>query len=192
MIKSNRTGDYPVIKKYTNPVLLLSLGLLLNMTGTLNANEQTTVYKAVSKDGSISFSDEAQKGSEAITVKPVTTIPAIDVKQNKNLTTQQKQTTEYYKSLSIISPANDTAFNTGNGNVQVVVQSEPRLRKRDSFVLELDGTVVSTQREATFNIKNVDRGTHTLSIKIITPNKQTLKAAISTITIHRPISRAAN
>jgi len=192
MIKSNRTGDYPVIKKNANPVLLLSLGLLLNLAGTLNANEQTTVYKAVSKDGSISFSDEAQKGSEAITVKPVTTIPAIDVKQNKNLTTQQKQTTEYYKSLSIISPANDTAFNTGSGNVQVIVQSEPQLRKRDSFVLELDGTVVSTQRERTFNIKNVDRGTHTLSIKIINPNKKTLKAAISTMTIHRPIIRAAN
>jgi len=180
-----------VIKKCTNPVLLLSFGLLLNTTSTLNANERTTVYKAVSKDGSISFSDEPQKGSEAITVKPVTTIPAIDIKQNKIINTQDKQTAQPYQSLSIISPANNTAFNTGNGDVQVVVQSEPPLRNGDLYELEMDGMVVSTQRATTFNLKNVNRGTHTLSIKIINQNKQTLKVAISTMTIHRPISQPA-
>ena len=176
-----------MIKKHPHLILLLSLGLLLSTTSTINANEQTTVYKEVGKDGTVSFSDEAKKGSEVIKVKPVTTIPALDIKQNKSLSTQDKQA-EHYQSLSIISPANDTAINTGNGSVQVVVQSKPRLRNSDLFQLELDGAVVSTQREASFNLKNVDRGTHTLSIKIIDRNKQTLKVAISTLTIHRPIS----
>jgi len=175
-----------VIKKHSHLFLLLSLGLLLSTTSTINANEQTTVYKAVGKDGSVSFSDEAKKGSEVIKVKPVTTIPALDIKQNKSLTTQDKQA-EHYQSLSIISPANDTAINTGSGNVQVVVQSEPRLRNGDSFELELDGKVVSTQRGTTFSLESINRGTHTLSIKIINRNKQTLKVAISTLTVHRPI-----
>ena len=178
-----------MIKKHTKAILLLALGLLLNTVGTLNADEQTTVYKAVSDDGSISFSDEAHKGSEAITVKPITTIPAFDVKQNKRLSSEDKQAAEHYQSLSVISPSDDTAINTGSGNVQVIVQSIPRLRNSDLFELELDGAVVSSQRETTFNLKNVNRGTHTLSIKIINRNKQTLKIAISTITIHRPTSR---
>jgi len=114
-----------VFKKYTKPTLLLSLVVLLNTTSTLNASEQTTVYKAVSKDGSISFSDEAKNGSEAIIIKPVTTIPAIDIKQNRSLNTQDKQTTEFYQTLSIVSPPDDTAINTGSGNVQVEVQSTP-------------------------------------------------------------------
>jgi hypothetical protein len=179
-----------VLKKYIKPTLLLSLVVLLNTTSSLNASEQTTVYKAVSKDGSISFSDEAESGSEAIQVKPVTIIPAIEIKQNRNLSTQDKPAAEYYQSLSIISPANDTAINTGSGNVQVVVQSKPQLRRGDSFVLDLDGAAISTQRETTFNLNAIDRGTHTLSIRIINQNQQTLKIAISTMTIHRPTRRA--
>ena len=176
-----------MFKKYTKPTLLLSLVVLLNTTSTLNASEQTTVYKAVSKDGSISFSDEAKNGSEAIIIKPVTTIPAIDIKQNRSLNTQDKQTTEFYQTLSIVSPPDDTAINTGSGNVQVEVQSTPPLRNGDSFVLELDGAVVSTQRDTTFNLNAIDRGTHTLSVRIINQIKQTLKVSISTMTIHRPI-----
>lgn len=189
MIKPNKTGDISVIRKYPKPALLLSLCLLFSTTGTLNADEQTTVYKAVSKDGSVSFSDEAQKGSEAISVKPLTTIPAIDIKKNRSLRTQNTPTAEYYQSLSIISPANETAFNTGSGDVQVVVQSEPRLRNGDLFVLELDGTVVATQQATTFNLLSVDRGTHTLLVKIINKNQQALKVAISTMTVHRPIQK---
>jgi hypothetical protein len=162
---------------------------LLSTLSLTHANEQTTVYKAVGKDGSVSFSDEAQQGSEAITVKPVTTIPAIDIKQNRSLSTESPQTAEYYQGLSIVSPANNTAFNTGSGNVQVVVQTSPNLRNSDSFELELDGALVSTQRGTTFNLENVERGSHTLSIRIIDRNKKTLKAAISTITIHRPTVR---
>lgn len=177
-----------MINKYPRTVLLL--GLLLSTTSTIHANEQTTVYKAVGKDGRVSFSDEAQKGSEEIKVKPVTTVPAIDIKQNKSLSNKNSPVAEYYQSLSIISPANDTAFNTGNGNVQVVVQAKPGLRNSDSFELELDGVLVSTQRATSFNLEAIDRGTHTLLIKIINRNKQTVKAAISTMTIHRPIIRA--
>jgi hypothetical protein len=180
-----------VVKKFPRTALLLSLGLLLSNTSTIHANEQTTVYKVIGKDGSISFSDKAQKGSEEIKVKPVATVPAMDIKQNKSLSNEDNQTAEYYQALSIISPANNTAFNTGSGNVQVVVQAKPGLRNGDAFELELDGRLVSTQRGTTFNLESVDRGTHTLSVKIINRNKQTLKAAISTITIHRPISRPA-
>ena len=172
------------------PTLLLSF--LLNAANSVNADDQTTVYKAVSEDGSISFSDEAQIGSEAIKVKPVTTIPAIDIKQNKSLSVNDSQAKDYYQSLSIISPSNDTAINSGGGNVAVVVEAKPDLRNSDSFKLELDGTEVATQKGTTFNLNNVDRGTHTLSVKIINRNNQTLKAAISTMTIHRPISQPAS
>ena len=71
----------------------------------------------------------------------------------------------------------------------MVVQSEPLLKNGDLYVLELDGVEVSAQRNSTFNLKSLDRGTHTLTIKIINPSKQTLNAAISTVTVHRPIKR---
>lgn len=178
-----------MIRKHPQTLLCLSLGLLLSSASLLSADELTTVYKAVSKDGSVSFSDEAQQGAEAIKIKPIATVPAIDIKQNKRLATQDKSSVKQYQHLSIISPANNTAFNTGSGDIQVVVQSEPLLKNGDLYVLELDGVEVSAQRNSTFNLKSLDRGTHTLTIKIINPSKQTLNAAISTVTVHRPIKR---
>lgn len=190
MIKQNKTGDISVNKIPTKLGFLLSLCLLLSTTNKLMANEPTTVYKAIAKDGSISFSDEAEHGSEAITVKPIATIPAMDIKQNKTLNPQKTSSAEPYQSLTIVSPGNDTALNSGSGNVQVVVKSIPGLRRGHLFSLELDGVTASTQQANTFTLNAVDRGTHTLTIKILDSQQQTLKAAISTMTIHRPSKRS--
>jgi len=180
-----------VLKKHLNSMLLLLTGLLLVSASIFSAAEQTIVYKVIAEDGSISFSDEPQEGAKAIQVKPVTTIPAIDVKQNKALTPKQSNSDKagYYQNLSIVSPANDTAFNSGNGNVQVTVQAQPALRGGDLFELQLDGKFIASQRDTSFQLTSVDRGTHTLTVKIVNGNKETLKVAISSMTIHRPVAK---
>lgn len=187
-------GDNSVFKRYLNPAFLLASSILIGSTSLIHAAPPTTVYKVIAEDGSISFSDKVQSGSEAVQIKPVTTIPAIDVTQNKALSPTSKNTssTNYYQDLSIISPANNTAFNSGGGIVQVVVQAQPPLRKGDLFELQLDGTVVGNQPDTSFSLSGVNRGTHILTLKIKDRQQKTLKTAVSTITVHRPIARPAS
>ena len=187
-------GDRSVLKRYLNPAFLLASSILIYSTSLIHAAPPTTVYKVIAEDGSISFSDEEQSGAESVQIKPVTTMPAIDITQNKALspTPKNKLQKNYYQDLRIISPANNTAFNSGGGIVQVVVQAKPSLRKGDLFELQLDGTVIGSQSDTSFSLSGVNRGTHILTLKIKDRQQKTLKTAVSTITVHRPIARPAS
>ena len=148
----------------------------------------TTVYKVVNPDGSVSFSDQPQDHAQTLQVAPVTTIPAQKVIQNQKLTPDNKPSAEttYYQSLSISSPADDSAFHSGSGNIQVTVDLNPSLRPGHSLELILDSTPIATQASTQFQLTNVDRGTHTLTIKILDPQQQVLKSSSSKFTLHRP------
>lgn len=173
------------------PALILLILTSLSLNHTAYAADQTTVYKVIEADGSTSFSDQAQTNAEEIKLKPVTVIPATDITQNKVITPRptKNKTQSYYQNLSILSPANNSALHSGDGMVRVLVQSEPELRQGDRFELLLDGDTVARQSERTFQLDTVDRGTHSLVIKIIDRNNKTLKSASSTVTVHRPIAR---
>jgi len=181
-------------------VLGILLGVLVFISGIslLFADENnrkmntskntTTVYKVVNPDGSISFSDLPQDDAQQIEVAPVTTIPAIEIKQNLQLSpsTTSPPPGAYYQELAISYPTNGAAFYSGNGNIPVNVTVRPELKQGDTFVLLLDGQVMATQRDMVFNLKQVDRGTHTLILKIVDLSKQTIKSTASEFTLHRP------
>ena len=150
------------------------------------------VYKKVLPDGTVVFSDAPTEGSEEIEVKP---LPSINLPPIKPFTPSPKSTPgvapEVYKSFSISSPSHDETINHGAGNFSVSLKVSPELIPKHKIQVLLDGQPIGPAASTTvFNLTHVDRGTHTISARIISQRGKTVKTT-PTITIHmrRPIAR---
>lgn len=148
----------------------------------------TTVYKTIGTDGKITFSDQPIKNSETLIVPPVPSIPALSPIQNS----VAPKTSDYddqqarYTSLSILSPANDAAFYSGSGEVDVVLDIQPSLIVGDKVQLFLDNTLIQEAKSLQAKLQSTSRGTHQLTAKIISSSGKILKEKTSTFTVHRP------
>ncbi len=138
-----------------------------------------TVYKKTNPDGSVEFTDKNLTDSEEIKIrKPVTytpiRLPAL------NLPTKKLSPTFNY-SLSINQPANDTTV-VGKLDVTVLVSVQPALISDLGHQIryQLAGkSIVSNNTSVTF--KNVDRGTHNLTVSIVDKNGDVVSPVASTI-----------
>ncbi len=157
--------------------------LLALISGPACAEE---LYKIVHPDGSIEFTDDPNKpGAEPITVqklptykqRPVTTPPAVEPKQ------AVKEKTVSYTRLEIASPAQDeTVFFNENG-MSISIGIEPDLAEGHVIELVVDGSVVASGQQKSFTVKDIYRGTHTVSARVVDKQGSTVKTA-STVTFY--------
>jgi hypothetical protein len=126
---------------------------------------QAEVYKRVNPDGSVEFSDVPDKSGE----KPVTLEPSTTYKPPK-LQPAPKQparkTFTGYESVKINQPENDVTIRDNTGNISVMVSSKPALQPGHSFILLMDGNKVGEGRAGNYNLTNLPRGSHTLTVQI--------------------------
>ena len=158
---------------------------------TKQSGAKTTVYKVVNPDGSVSFSDQPGASSEILQIESVPTIPALSPQKINNADSQQRDAqvntpATSYQSLSIVSPADQSAFNSGSGDVSVLLELSPGLANGHEIELRLNNKVVKRGSQTQFTLPAVDRGTHTLQARIISPAGEVLKEAYSSFTLHRP------
>ena len=159
---------------------------VLIMAASHAVGQTTKVYKIVNKDGSVSYSDQASQSAEELDIAPVSTIPALDIKSGANITRPDKANKQPYDTFKILAPENDSAFNSGSGSVTVTTSLAPALARRHMLSLYLDGTLISTQSSPSFQLDNIDRGTHSLTLKAINSAGKVLQSTSSTFTLHRP------
>jgi hypothetical protein len=178
--------------------ILASALLLTNSSLTLaqdasaqTSPRKTTVYKVINPDGSISFSDKAIRNSVKMEVAPIPTVPAYKPINNTNLPeTTNNSKNNYYSSLVITNPSHGSAFHSGSGDINISTKIAPALRTTDLIRFSLDGTVIKTQKASTLQLKQVDRGTHTVMVEIITAENKSILSASTQFTLHRPIARS--
>lgn len=171
------------------PSRLFALTLLSLAATSLNA--ATTVYKVKNPDGTISYSDQPQDNAEVMQVEPVPTVPAVPVDRSlyDSKPVDDDASANAYSSFVITSPANDQAFQSPEGIVEIRVALEPSLQ--DSHTLEywFDGNLHQSTQAPAVQLNNVDRGTHTVQVKIVDGTGKVIENRSSTFTIHRPIAR---
>lgn len=164
----------------------LILSLLLIMSG--QAVAETSVYRSVDAEGNPVFSDKPTADSEAIELKEIQTVPA-----EKNLKFESRPSKqmnpERYTSLEITSPANGDDIRENAGNVTVEVEVKPKLRQADRLQLSFDSEIVQEGNQTTFEITEIDRGTHQISVAIIDRNGNEVKRS-SSISFH--LQRTSN
>ena len=152
---------------------------------------QAEVYRIVNPDGSITFTDQATPGAEPHTLPPVSTYSA--PKASAATLAGDRQGNDAagpaYRAFAVASPADEQTLRDNAGNISMLVRVDPPLRveagHRIQFMVDgVDQGEPSTATGVTF--QNVDRGSHTLSARLIDAEGQTLMTAPAvTVFLHR-------
>lgn len=85
-----------------------------------------------------------------------------------------------YRSISIISPTNNENIRANNGDFVVSVEVTPKLATGHRMRVLLDSTPV-TGSEGLFQVKNADRGQHTLVAQVVNATGSVLITSSATV-----------
>ena len=143
------------------PIVLLAIVFIQD------AQAGTEVYITRDKNGNPVFSDQPSESAEKIKVQEIMTVPAENIPSKTREATRKP--TVAYKSLSITRPLNDSAVRENSGKVSISVAAEPGLQKGHKIIISLDGSEISRGSSNSVSLDNVDRGTHSVSAAIISP-----------------------
>ena len=153
----------------------------------LNTPAIAEVYKKTNPDGSIIYSDTPLDGGKAITPPGLTPTPSVKYpKKQLTVETPTDNKPLVYSTFEITSPKDQAIIRGNNGNLSLTIGIEPPLQTafKHSISIILDGLVVKTDLKSnSFQLKNLDRGRHTLSARLLDAKKKVLKSS-STLTVH--------
>lgn len=160
---------------------------LLLLFGLMPALVAAGIYKYVTPDGRVEYSDQPREGAAEVEVTPLQTYTPPPLPKMKTIgqTKTQAQATTAYQ-VSIITPQDDATVRENTGRVEVALQVTPSLEADSNYSLQLlfDGQPVGkTSSSLKYTLTNVDRGTHTLQAKLLGPSGTSV-AHSKAITFH--------
>ncbi|MEH6493543.1 DUF4124 domain-containing protein [Halopseudomonas sp.] len=171
----------------------IALSLLLVSGISVNA-AASEVYTWTDEQGNRIYSDQPNPKSTKVDVGPTNSIEApkpIPAFEEARAEREANQTPKSagYRSLSITSPADDTAVRANDGNLSLTVSIDPPLRAGSLLRAQVDGNLNpqaipgSGQPTATLTLPNLDRGSHEVSAVIMDTKGQVLLSS-EPITVH--------
>lgn len=141
-----------------------------------------TVYKTVDDNGNVIFTDKPSEEAETIKIQELeNTIGNPNPAKYKPSTPKVEAFT--YKSFTVTSPASGAGVRSNNGNVTISLSLEPALNRGHKVLISLDGKQIGTGLSV--SLQNVDRGTHSISAKVIDNNGKSLISTSSSFSILR-------
>ena len=150
----------PTSKSHRFFIMLIPLFLAVI---ALDAGSEN-IYKTVSKDGTILYSDKApidNSPAEIVTLKNSNRVPSIRPTRKIEYPNEKKTLSA---TVEIVTPKHQEVISMGPGDFTVSVSAVPALSFEEELELILDNEPLSGQRENVWNLKNVARGTHQLQV----------------------------
>jgi len=162
--------------------------LIISLFFTCSA--QADIYKSVDEEGNVIFTDKPSPDAEKIIIKEVQTIDAPKVQPNKEAlpAAAEEEKLVGYSKVEIISPEDDTGIRANDGNITITTVVEPALNQEagDALAFYMDNKLVSTGSGTQLSIKNVDRGTHSLSVAVVDKDgKELIRSASISFSVLR-------
>ncbi|MGR5422170.1 DUF4124 domain-containing protein [Vibrio sp. PNB22_4_1] len=171
---------------------LCAISSLLITTASL----AQVAYTWVDKEGQVHFSDTPNQGAQAISLPNLeSTSPAPRVENTESLAPQKKtrpvpQANDKPKtdkplplSLATLAPQHDETIRSNQGIIHIQLKANRKLGIDEQLQLFLDGKPHGVpQHRLTWQLNNIDRGTHTLAVQAKRSGK--LIASTSPITVH--------
>ena len=137
------------------------------------ANVQAEIYTCKDADGNTVYTDSPGGCANAEEIE-VDTLPALIptkplASSNSNRSTQIVDDKNTYTELVITSPGNDATVRDNQGNLTINFRASPALqtRKGHKYVVTVNGKEAYSGTSTITALKNVDRGTHSISVKIV-------------------------
>ena len=155
------------------------------------------MYKWTDQDGKVIYSDKPNpNGSEEkVDAPPLTTYKPTTTQKQFTYTpkTSQNSTRDRvsYSKFAIDQPVNDAAVRENTGNVSLSMSISPGLNSNRNHTIEiyLDGSKKGNTSGLSYQFTNMDRGTHTVTAKIVDGAGKVLKTASVTFHLQRHSSR---
>lgn len=176
----------------------LSAGMLVTaLLGAGEAAASTKIYRTVDAQGNVVFTDvpprpdqqgQAVELDEGSTFTPPPTPTAESAPQQSRMSVEQwlggdgeppapgeeQAAPGNYQALEIITPGNDEAVRDNAGNVPVTTRLQPELASGHAMQVLLDGQLAQTGQTTSFTLTNVDRGTHSVQVRVVDANGNTV------------------
>jgi hypothetical protein len=153
---------------------IICIMLLALISHAAMAAQGTTVYKSEDGSGAPVFTDRGSSASEEIIIQdPITFPPAVFEEDDQGIDYQNMQSEQdapgitSYGPISIASPADQDVIRNNAGNLTVKGILPNRISSDHQARLLLDGKVVALYQGTSFQLQNIDRGTHTLQLEIV-------------------------
>lgn len=158
--------------------------LALCLIAALGLPAQAEIYRTVDENGNVVFTDipprEDDENAEQIIIENPNSFAVEEAIPNADawiVEPEEGETEEApfrYEALDIVSPADDEPVRENAGNITVVTNLSPRLQRGHVARLLMDGSVAQEGSQASFDLANVDRGTHTIAVEIVDENGRVL------------------
>lgn len=143
-----------------------------------------TIYKTVDENGNIIFTDKPSEDAEEIKIEKLQTIDNPNpAKFKPTPKTSEEDKSPIYKTFVVTSPENGAGIRSNIGNVNISLSLEPALSAGHKMIISMDGKEVGTGSRV--SLQNVDRGTHTISAKVVDGDAKTLISTTSTFSLLR-------
>lgn len=133
------------------------------------------VYRSVDADGNVGYTDRPSPDAEKVKIDKVQTVPAGP--DDFKYTPPEKPDLGNYTKLEIFNPENNHVFTGNTGEVNVSVTITPALRESDSFIFYMDGKKQGDSGSPSFQMTNLDRGTHTVKVDVVNKDGKSLKSS---------------
>jgi len=153
-------------------------------------------YTWVDENGVVHFSDTSNQGAKAIALpnlkasapapefESTESIP-LQRKSSKNTPSKPEKTTDkpLTLQLSMLAPQHNETIRSNRGIINIQLESNRKFGIGEQLQLLLDGQPYGApQNHMTWQLNNIDRGTHTLAVHAKRSGK--LIASTSPITVH--------
>jgi archaellum component FlaG (FlaF/FlaG flagellin family) len=151
----------------------------------LNCLSAETVYKTMDEEGNVIFTDQPSDEAEEIKIQKLETIKNPNTPKYTSRPTQEEQESDsnYYESFTVTSPENGAGIRSNAGNVSISLAINPTLKRGHRIVILMDGKEVGTGLSA--SLQNVDRGTHSISAKVVDSNGKNIISTSSSFSLLR-------
>ena len=168
-------------------IIILALAIL---AASAQAAE---VYKTVDKDGNVVFTDEAPPGAQKVEIEePMTFRSETYTNPYGNALNDppeaEIQATDY--KMSILTPGHEETIRDNTGELVVTWDIKPGVGSGDKGVLLMDGTpVADVMRSGGTTLANIDRGSHTLQLRITRAGAEPQVSEPVIVHLHRAFIR---
>lgn len=150
----------------------------------------TEVYVTRDASGNFVFSDQVSPAAEKHVVRPLPTMPAIQipvpsrVKQNEGGSINAKQSQPVPYQLSILYPRDRDNLPPGEvSTLELIAGLQPVLSEQDTLILQDNGRTYDEGRELRIPISRLTPGEHTLQLLIKNQHNDVIKQS-NPITIY--------
>ena len=134
------------------------------------------VYKWTDESGQVHYTDQYQEGSESVDLPEPSVYKPVPVPgaAESPAAGAEAAATGDYDVLEVAAPVQDETIRSNEGKVTVSLRLEPTLRQGDMIEVILDGEKRGELRSAGGTLSGVNRGTHSLKVRVVDASGQEL------------------